>query len=202
MFSSRRSFIRHTAALLGSVALHQNTASAFPGLSPDYSGLKDAASDEDFWRQVRMAYAASPTMINLNNGGVCPMPRATMDALDYYNRMSSEAPSYYMWRILDQDREPLRENLAAIAGANPDEISINRNATESLNTVIFGLDFQPGDEVVLSKYDYPNMINAWKQREKRDGIKLVWVDLELPSEDEEYLVNAFVSRFTDKTRLV
>lgn len=200
--SSRRSFIRHTAALLGSVALHQNVASAFPGLSPDYSGLKEAVSDEDFWRQVRMAYAASPTMINLNNGGVCPMPRATMDALDYYNRMSSEAPSYYMWRILDQDREPLRENLAAIAGANPDEISINRNATESLNTVIFGLDFQPGDEVVLSKYDYPNMINAWKQREKRDGIKLVWVDLELPSEDEEYLVNAFVSRFTDKTRLV
>jgi selenocysteine lyase/cysteine desulfurase len=200
--TSRRSFIRHTAALLGSVALHQHAAAAFPGLSTDYAGLKDAASDEDFWRQVRLAYAASPTMINLNNGGVCPMPRATMDALDYYNRMCSEAPSYYMWRILDQDREPLRENLASIAGVNPDEIAINRNATESLNTVIFGLDFKPGDEVVLSKYDYPNMINAWKQREKRDGIKLVWVDLELPSEDEDYLTNAFVSRFTEKTRLV
>ncbi|MFM8484905.1 MAG: hypothetical protein ACKOCH_01115, partial [Bacteroidota bacterium] len=74
MTSSRRSFIRHTAALLGSVALHQHVAAAFPGLSPDYSGLESAASDEDFWRQVRMAYAASPTMINLNNGGVCPMP--------------------------------------------------------------------------------------------------------------------------------
>ncbi|MEN9414620.1 MAG: hypothetical protein RLZ62_924, partial [Bacteroidota bacterium] len=85
--TSRRSFIRHTAALLGSVALHQHAAAAFPGLSTDYAGLKDAASDEDFWRQVRLAYAASPTMINLNNGGVCPMPRATMDALDYYNRM-------------------------------------------------------------------------------------------------------------------
>lgn len=202
----RRSFIRQTAALLGSFALHQNFAAAFPALgkfdADRAPALLEAASEEDFWRQVRMAYAASPTMINLNNGGVCPMPRATMDALDYYNRMCSEAPSYYMWRILDQDREPLRDNLAAIAGASAEEIGINRNATEALNTIIFGLDFKAGDEVVLSKYDYPNMINAWKQREKRDGIKLVWVDLNLPSEDEDYLVNAYLSKFTEKTKLV
>lgn len=160
------------------------------------------ADEEEFWRQIRQAFAANPNIINLNNGGVCPSPRATMDALDYYNRMCSEAPSYYMWRILDEGREPLRFNLAQLAGVSPDEIALNRNATEALNTIIFGLPLKAGDEVVLSKYDYPNMINAWKQREQRDGIKLVWVDLDLPSENEEYLVNAFVSKFSAKTRLV
>lgn len=200
---NRRSFIRQTAALLGTVALHQNVAAAFPSLvPPKRPTLSGPVSDEEFWRQIRLAYGASPSIINLNNGGVSPTPRATMDALDYYNRMCSEAPSYYMWRILDQDREPLRENLANIAGTSVDEIAINRNATEALNSVIFGLDFKPGDEIVLSKYDYPNMINAWKQREKRDGIKLVWVDLDLPSEDEDYLVNAYISKFTKKTKLV
>ncbi|HRI60954.1 MAG TPA: aminotransferase class V-fold PLP-dependent enzyme, partial [Saprospiraceae bacterium] len=131
-----------------------------------------------------------------------PAPRATMDALDYYNRMCNEAPSFYMWRILEDDREPLRFNLAALAGVSPEEIAINRNATESLNTIIFGLSLKAGDEVVLSKYDYPNMINAWKQRERRDGIKLVWVDLELPSEDEAYLTEAYTSKFTSRTRIV
>lgn len=202
--NSRRSFIRQTAAMLGSLALHQNFASAFPATPlpafPD-SG-PDAPEDEDFWRQIRQAFAASPNMINLNNGGVCPAPRATMDALDYYNRMCNEAPSFYMWRTLDDNREPLRYNLATLAGVSPEEIAINRNATESLNTIIFGLSLKAGDEVVLSKYDYPNMINAWKQREKRDGIRLVWVDLELPSEKEDYLIDAFVSKFTDKTRVV
>ncbi|HAD12291.1 MAG TPA: aminotransferase [Saprospirales bacterium] len=201
--SDRRSFIRQSAALLGSFALHQNLAEAFPSFqAPKIAALNDSTGDEDFWRQVRQAYAASPNLINLNNGGVCPAPRATMDALDYYNRMCSEAPSYYMWRILDQDREPLRENLATLAGVSPEEIAINRNATEALNTIIFGLNLKAGDEVVLSKYDYPNMINAWKQREKRDGIKLVWVDLELPSGDEAYLTQAFTSKFTDKTKVV
>jgi selenocysteine lyase/cysteine desulfurase len=194
---NRRSFIRQTAALLGGLALHQKETAAYalPPRLPE-------GPEDDFWRQVRQAYACSPTLINLNNGGVCPAPRAAMDALDYYNRMCNEAPSYYMWRILDQDREPLRENLATLAGADPEEIAINRNATEALNTVIFGLNLKAGDEVVLSKYDYPNMINAWKQREKRDGIRLVWVDLELPSEDAEYLSRAFISKFTDKTKIV
>ena len=198
--NNRRSFIRHTATMLGAFALHQNLLEAFP-----FQGTylqPNSGPDEDFWRQIRAAYAASPNITNLNNGGVSPTPRATMDALDYYNRMCSEAPSHYMWRILDADREPLRNNLAQLAGVSPLEIAINRNATESLNTIIFGLSLKAGDEIVLSKYDYPNMINAWKQRAMRDGVKLVWVDLDLPSTDEQYLVRAFTEKFTDKTKLV
>ena len=197
---NRRSFIRQTATLLGSLALHQSAQAAFLPTHP--AGIDPNLSDEDFWRQIRMAYACSPTMINLNNGGVCPTPRATLDALDYYNRMCSEAPSYYMWRVLDQDREPLRMNLAELAGVDAEEIAINRNATESLNTIVFGLNLKAGDEVVLSKYDYPNMINAWKQREKREGIRLVWVDLNLPSEDSEALAQAYISKFTANTKVV
>jgi selenocysteine lyase/cysteine desulfurase len=193
----RRSFIQQTASLLGLAALHQTPAQAFAGITQG-----QFAHDEDFWREVRMAYATSPNIINLNNGGVCPSPRAALDAVDYYNRMSGEAPSYYMWRTLDQNREPLRYNLAQIAGCDPDEIAYNRNATESLNTIVFGLPLRAGDEVVLSKYDYPNMINAWKQRELRDGIKLVWVDLELPSEDNAYMVKAFSDKFTERTKVV
>lgn len=204
--TNRRSFIRQTAAMLGSLALHQSAQAAFlkdlPGAPVPQSAIHTPASEDDFWRQIRMAYASSPTLINLNNGGVSPAPRATLDALDYYNRMCNEAPSYYMWRIMDIDREPLRYNLAALAGADPEEIAINRNATEALNTVIFGLNLKAGDEVVLSKYDYPNMINAWKQREKRDGIRLVWVDFDLPSEDANMLAQAYTSRFTSRTKVV
>ncbi|MHA0111550.1 aminotransferase class V-fold PLP-dependent enzyme, partial [Klebsiella pneumoniae] len=77
---------------------------------------------------------------------------------------------YYMWRILDQGREPLRHKLAHLAGASAEEIAINRNATEALNTVIYGIDLKRGDELTSTKQDYPNMIQAWKQRALRDGI--------------------------------
>jgi selenocysteine lyase/cysteine desulfurase len=119
-----------------------------------------------------------------------------------YHDFSNEAPSYYMWRILDEGREPLRKNLARIAGCQAEEIAIQRNASEALETVIFGLELKAGDEVVLTKQDYPNMINAWKQRELRDGIKLVWINLDLPTEDNDYLTNAFIKAFTPKTKVV
>ena len=119
-----------------------------------------------------------------------------------YHDYSNEAPSYYMWRLLDQGREPLRNNLAKLAGCLPGEIAIQRNASEALETSIFGLPLKHGDEVVLSKQDYPNMINAWKQRELRDGIKLVWADLKLPSEDNNYLVESYTKLFTTKTKVV
>lgn len=162
----------------------------------------DLAGEEDFWYAIQQSYTVSPSLINLNNGGVSPSPRVVQEAMKKYHDLSNEGPSYYMWRILDQGREPLRRNLAALAGCQPEELAIHRNASEALETVIFGLPLKAGDEVVLSKQDYPNMINAWKQCEKRDGIKLVWVNLELPSEDNAYLLSQYTRAFTAKTKIV
>ncbi|MBK6820712.1 MAG: aminotransferase class V-fold PLP-dependent enzyme [Bacteroidetes bacterium] len=155
-----------------------------------------------FWHYVQQSYTTSGSIINLNNGGVSPSPKIVQDAMKRYHDMSNEAPSYYMWRILDQGREPLRERLAQLADVSAEEIALHRNASEALETIIFGLNLKAGDEVVLSKQDYPNMINAWKQREMRDGIKLVWVNHELPSVDNDYLANNYIDLFTARTKVV
>lgn len=167
-----------------------------------FMGADRLASDEDFWYGVQQAYTVSPSIINLNNGGVSPSPKVVQEAMKRFHDMSNEGPSYYMWRILDQGREPLRANLARLAGCDPEELAIQRNASEALETAIFGIPLKAGDEVVLSKQDYPNMINAWKQREKRDGIKLVWINLDLPSENNDYLAQQYVKAFTSRTRVV
>ncbi|GAO41203.1 aminotransferase class V-fold PLP-dependent enzyme [Flavihumibacter petaseus] len=169
-----------------------------------FNGLPaaDLAGEEDFWYAVQQAYTVSPSLINLNNGGVSPSPRVVQEAMKKYHDLSNEAPSYYMWRILDQGREPLRRELARLAGVGAEEIAIHRNASEALETVIFGLPLKAGDEVVLSKQDYPNMINAWKQRALRDGIKLVWINLELPSENNDYLLSQYTRAFTARTKVV
>lgn len=167
------------------------------GIAPD-----ELATEEDFWYYIQQSFTVSSEIIDLNNGGVSPAPKTVQDAMKRYYDFSNEAPSYFMWRILDQGREPLRKNLANTAGCSPEEIAINRNSSEGLETVIFGLPLKAGDEVVAAKQDYPNMINAYKQRELRDGIKVVWINLELPSEDENYLVSQYVNAFTSRTKVV
>jgi selenocysteine lyase/cysteine desulfurase len=107
-----------------------------------------------------------------------------------------------MWRFINAGKEPLRGELARLAGCDIEEVAVNRNASEALETVIFGLRLKRGDEVVLSKQDYPNMINAWKQRAHRDGIVLKWVDFEVPCTNNEYLVQQYNNAFTSKTKVV
>lgn len=207
--NSRRNFIR-TATIsslagitLPSFALKQDSSEIISKLkSFEHNTIESAINDEEYWKTIRQGYSVSEEIINLNNGGVSPSPNVVLDSLDKYNRQSCQGPSYYMWRILDKGREPLREKLAALAGVSAEEIAINRNASEAIETIIFGLNLQPGDEVVLCKQDYPNMMNAWRAREKRHGIKLVWLDLELPKEDDDYFVNIYSNAVTDKTKVV
>jgi len=205
---NRREFMLSSAATLGSFSLLSAVDKVYAAeLERRVNEIEKksplaAAEDEDFWGWVRESYTVSPNVINLNNGGVSPQPKVVQDAHIRFYQYCNEAPSYYMWRILDQGREGLREKLAHLCGVSPEEICINRNSTEGLNTVIFGLDLKKGDEIVLSKYDYPNMINAWKQREKRDGVKLVWIDIPQPLEDEKAIVDIYAKAITSKTKIV
>jgi selenocysteine lyase/cysteine desulfurase len=164
--------------------------------------LSSLVQDEKFWYQIKNMYSSSPGLLNLNNGGVSPQPIIVQEAFERYNRLCNEAPSYYMWRILDQGREPLRQRLADLAGTSNEELAVVRNASEALETVIFGLRLNKGDQVVVSRLDYPNMMNAWKQREMRDGIVLKWVELDLPKMKNEEIVKAFSDQITPEVKVV
>lgn len=159
-----------------------------------------SVNDEELWARMAQAYTVSPNMLNLNNGGVSPQPKVVQDAVDRYYHLSNEAPTYYMWQILDKGREPVRRKLSDLAGVSSDEIAINRNATEALATVTWGLTMSKGDEIIMTKQDYPNMIQAWKQKEMRDGIKIKWLSFNLPVENDDQVVKTFIDATTSKTK--
>ena len=172
----RRDFIKKVASLAGvwggASLFNELLASSYSINNKSVAHLSpiQVAEEEDYWTMIQQAYTVNPNIINLNNGGVSPAPKIVQEAVERYNKLSNEGPSYFMWRILDMGREPLRQKLALLAGSTDDEIAINRNSTEALNTIIYGLPLQKGDEVIGCLQDYPNMIQAWKQRALRDGI--------------------------------
>lgn len=204
----RRKFIQKVGLLAGAFSanslFNQAHAASWEAASQRIQGLSPeaAAQDEDYWMVIQQAYTVNSNLIILNNGGVCPSPRVVQEAVERYNKLSNEGPSYYMWRILDQGREPLRHKLAVLAGCSPEEIAVNRNATEALNTVIFGLDLKAGDEVIGTKQDYPNMINAWKQRAEREGIVYTQLNFKFPIENDEEIVSAYEKAITPKTKII
>ena len=204
----RRKFIQKMGLLAGAFSanslFNQVHAASWDAAAQKIQFLSplEAATDEDYWSVIQQSYTVNSNLINLNNGGVSPSPRVVQEAVERLNKFSNEGPSYYMWRIIDQGREPLRQKLALLAGCSPEEIAVNRNATEALNTVIFGLDMKAGDEVIGTKQDYPNMINAWKQRVEREGIVYTQLNFKFPIENDEEIVTAFEKAITPKTKFI
>ena len=190
---TRRNFLLGAQALVLAGALNR----AYAGMP-----AADVAADENFWKTVRDAYPHDPTILNLNNGGVAPAPTSVVDAEIEAIRYSNQAPAYRMWRDLEPKIEDVRKKLAHMWNADPECIAITRNASESLQIAQFGIDLQPGDEVLTTSQDYPRMLTTWQQRVRREKIVLKQMDFATPVKNPSDLVALYEQGITPRTRVI
>lgn len=194
--NTRRTFLAHAGSALGLAA------AVFPHISALAKDLEAARTDDDFWAFIQQSFTSGRGIVNLNNGGVSPSPRIVTEALERYTWQQEDTTAYTMWQILEPQSERIRTELAAIFGCDREEIAITRNASESLEILLFGLDLKRGDEVLTSTQDYPRMITTLRQREQREGIVLKQVKLPLAPKDPSSITRAFEAGITPKTRVM
>lgn len=207
---SRRRFLGAlgipVAAATAGVALNlEGVAHALGALrerSREHATPEEAAGDEDFWFEVGQAFTVDRSLVNLNNGGVSPSPAWVQEAMKRHLDYSNTAPPYSMWKILEPQREAVRERLGREFGCDPEEIALTRNASEGLQICQFGFDLRPGDEVLTTNQDYPRMITTFLQRERREGIVLRRFSIPIPAEDPDEIVSLFERNITPKTKLI
>lgn len=199
---TRRSFLRGAAAV--SAAFNEAGIAAALDSVRFVAGrtAEDAATDEDFWFEIQRAFTVDRTYINLNNGGVSPSPRIVQEAMRRYLDYSNHAPTLTMWQHLEHQIESVRRRLARAYGCSPDEMAITRNASEALEICQFGLDLQPGDEVITTDQDYPRMLNTWRQRERRDRIVVRKVSFPVPPPSLDDLAERMERAVTPRTRVI
>ena len=162
----------------------------------------ELARDETYWAPVARAFTVDRSIVNLNNGGVSPSPAFVQEAMKRHLDYSNTCPPYAMWRVLEPQREGVRDRMARQWGVDPEEIAFTRNASESLQICQFGIDLRAGDEVLTTTQDYPRMLNTFRQRERREGIRLVEIEIPVPAEDEDEIVRLFERAITPRTRVI
>ncbi|MEK6565325.1 MAG: aminotransferase class V-fold PLP-dependent enzyme [Bacteroidota bacterium] len=161
-----------------------------------------AAMDEDFWFDIQQSFSISRGITNLNNGGVSPSPRIVTEALVRYIWQQEDVTAYTMWQILEPQVETIRTGLADVFGCDREEIAITRNASESLEICLFGLELKPGDEILTTTQDYPRMLTTLCQRELREGLVLKQIKIPIPPKDLSQITEAFEKAVTPKTRVI
>lgn len=160
------------------------------------------AEREDFWGTVRAAYRLKPDYINLENGYYCIQSQPVLEAFVARVREQNYQGSYYLRTRQAADKAAARDKLAHMAGCEPSELIITRNTTESLDTVISGFDWEPGDEAVMAVHDYGHMLAQFRLMARRYGMVNRTVTVPLDPKSDEEIVDVYADAITPRTRLL
>jgi isopenicillin-N epimerase len=205
---NRRRFLSSAGKGLGLMALSSGVVGSMfreieaAGRSVKHLSPAAAAGDEDYWSTIQQAFSVTRGIVNLNNGGVSPSPRMVTEAFVRYTWQQEDATAYTMWQILEPQSETVRTGLAEVFGCSAEEIAITRNASESLEILLLGMDLKSGDEILTTTQDYPRMITTLKQRELREGLKLNLIKIPIAPANVDDIATAFERAVTPKTKLI
>ncbi len=204
----RRDFLSLAGKGIGLATLASSTLAAmFENLTAATKQIEhltpgEAAMNEDFWFEIQRAFSVTRGITNLNNGGVSPSPRVVTEAMVRYLWEQEDCTAYTMWQILEPQSETIRTGLAEVFGCDREEIAITRNASESLEILLMGMDLKSGDEVLTTTQDYPRMLTTLRQREIREGLSLKMIKVPIAPQNLDAIVEEFEKGITTRTKVI
>ncbi len=160
-------------------------------------------TDADKLAAVRAALPALASGIHLNTGSVGPMPAevaAAMAEMEAYERDIGRAHVDYYLGSLERMAEA-RAGVAAVIGADLDEVGLTHSTTDALNLATWGLDWRAGDRAVTTTQEHAGALAPLYALRDRLGVELAFAEVGDGSDDEATLA-ALDDAIAPATRLV
>jgi selenocysteine lyase/cysteine desulfurase len=172
--------------------------------SDDASELaRFTGGDDAFWDLVRSYYSPPTDYIDLDHANTAPTPKPVFNASIERARRLSEAPAERFGKMwsgeLDAATRPV---IARFLGADPRHVAFMANTTSAINAVLTGYKLAPGDEILVTDHEYPDMIETIRQRVSRDGITMQTAGIPRGGEERLDLVARVTKLITQRTKLL
>ena len=147
----------------------------------------------DFSAFINQEFSQDPGTLYLNHAAVSPWPERTCNAVKTFAEENQKFGARYYPRWMKKEDE-LREQITTLINApSPNDIALLKNTSEALSFVAYGLDWQPGDNIVISNHEFPSNRIVWESLQQF-GISVREVDLKSNEHAEQALINAIDSR--------
>ena len=184
-------FVGGTTTLLSSPLAAQTSASqVVPEMRllahPTITGEPSSAA---YWQQVRDAFPLPQNYIHMNTGTTGSQPTFGQNNLAVYNHYKSTDPLHWRQNLAadfpdlfpvegdSNSIEPRQAEIAAMYGANDDEIVLSYNTSDALLLVFSGTPWQPGDRVVTTNLEHSAMLNPLRWARDYHGVDVSVVQL-------------------------
>ncbi len=136
--------------------------------------MSAAAASGAGWAGFRAQFPVLERHRYMNAGTEGPVPQAAFDAVR--NQVNSDLVQgrigrAYIDRLLTLAAEA-RAGYARVLGAPVETVALTESTTSGINSVLGGLRFQSGDEIVTSDQEHPGLLAPLRRLAVRDGVRV------------------------------
>lgn len=145
---------------------------------------------------LQLEFPIEDEVLYLNHAAVAPWPKRTVEAVSQFaqENMQRGATDYPHWLEVET---ALRKKLAKLINApSQKNIALQKNTSEGLSVIAYGLNWQPGDIIVISDQEFPSNRIVWESLQSL-GVKVVEVALNGPDPEQ-----AIIEALTPSVKLL
>ena len=159
-------------------------------------------ASDDAWAEVRSQFVLESGVAYMNNASLGMPPASVAEAAGAGYEALSREPLRAKNALSEAIAGRVAPGLAALLGADPDEIALTRNASEALHLAAFGVRLRRGDEVLVTSQEHPAGLRPWEVRAARDGVHVSTVAVPSPLDSPGQVVELVDEAITPATRVV
>lgn len=121
--------------------------------------------------ELRALFPLTERLVYLNHAAVSPPPITTIKAVEaqLHDVADSGSSNFRSWLSV---KEQARQRLASLLGARPEQVAFMRNTSDSLSTVANGLRWEPGDNIVTFRHEFPSNVYPWLRLRNALGVEV------------------------------
>ena len=160
-----------------------------------------STGDRQWGAALRSEWSLDPAIAYLNHGGFGLTPNAVFVAQAEWRARIERNPTRFMALEIEPQLRVAAAKVAAAIGASGEDLVFVENATTGLNAVLRALDFEPGDEILITSLAYPAIRKAAQYAAARTGARLVEAEVKLPLTGDAELLRAVAGRLSIRTKL-
>jgi len=146
--------------------------------------------------EIRKEFPVTENLKYFDHAAIAPLHKGTLQAIEEYTQYFSKygIKNFEIWV---EKLEKVRQNIARLINATPEEIAFTKSTSAGLSVFANGVEFENGDNILIPDIEFPSNIYPWLNLERK-GVKVNFVKTINGILDE----NLFETMINEKTRVV
>ena len=153
--------------------------------------------------QLRDNLPVTKDMVYMNTGWSGPMPVPVLNRIrDILEQEAEGGPASIKGLALTRGlQDEARAALGALVNADPDDLLLTHSTREGLDVVIYGMEWQPGDELLICDLEHPALTSPGDVLAQRNGVVVKNPNISYTAQQGEIL-ETIAAAITPNTKLV